>query len=432
MKRLPRNLLLCVASLALPGIARATTVDDPALQPATVDTTPGEMYAPATRAFQGIPGITRAPRGRLWACWYSGGTNEGPDNYVTLVTSGDDGRTWSDLKVVIDPPGFVRAFDPCVWTDPQGRMWLFYGQAYGWWDGRAGVWAIVTENPDDESPQWSAPRRLCDGIMMNKPTVRRNGDWLLPVAVWRHQPTTQVPWDPALRIDEKYLHWDPDKVGTHVYRSGDDGKTFTHLGTADVPEVRSDEHMIVERRDGSLWMLVRTGSTSEEGDQRLNQAGISESFSTDDGRTWTRGRHASIPHIPSRFFIRRLQSGRLLLVKHNPRMDGAWLHGAVPHGWQRRSHLTAYLSDDDGRSWYGGLLIDDRFVVSYPDAVEAPDGRIFLSYDFNRKTDKEILLAVFTEEDVAAGRAVDGRSRFRGLIDKASGKAKAAGVPARG
>ena len=427
----PVAAIFALAVLTFPPVIDAAE-DDPALIPATLNTAPGPEYGPETRVFQGIPGIARASGARLWVTWYSGGIDEGPDNYVALVTSDDDGRTWSGIKAVIDPPGYVRASDSTLWTDPRGRLWLFYAQAYGWWDGRAGVWAIVAEDPDSPNPRWSAPRRIADGIMMNKPTVLKGGDWLLPIAVWRHKPSREVPWDPAVRIDEKYLKWDPARVGTHVYRSRDAGATFEHLGTADVPEVRSDEHMIVERKDGSLWMLVRTGSTTEEGDARLNQAGISESISTDGGRTWSPGKPAAIPHIPSRFFIRRLASGKLLLVKHNPRMDSAWLQPGVPNGSQRRSHLTAYLSDDDGRTWSGGLLLDDRLVVSYPDAVQAPDGRIFLTYDYNRKTDKEILLAIFTEEDVASGKVVDRRSRLRVLINQATGTVENTGPAARG
>ena len=71
-------------------------------------------------------------------------------------------------------------------------------------------------------------------------------------------------------------------------------------------------------------------------------------------------------HIPhARFFIRRLASGKLLLVKHDP-----------PDG-KTRSHLTAYLSDDDGATWEGGLMIDERPGVSYPDGVQAPDGTLY-------------------------------------------------------
>jgi hypothetical protein len=99
--------------------AAVTSADDPALVPATVNTSPGPEYGAG---------------GRLWATWYSGGTNEGPENYVVLITSSDDGRTWSPIRLVIDPPGYVRACDPNLWVDPRGRLWLFYAQAYGWWD----------------------------------------------------------------------------------------------------------------------------------------------------------------------------------------------------------------------------------------------------------------------------------------------------------
>ena len=55
------------------------------------------------RIWQGIPGIERSQGGRLWAAWYSGGETEGPDNYVLVVTSSDDGKSWSEPLLVIDP-----------------------------------------------------------------------------------------------------------------------------------------------------------------------------------------------------------------------------------------------------------------------------------------------------------------------------------------
>jgi len=68
---------------------------DPALDPPRIILSPGPEYADANRKFQGIPGIERARNGRLWAVWYSGDTREGPQNYVVLTTSGDDGKSWS-------------------------------------------------------------------------------------------------------------------------------------------------------------------------------------------------------------------------------------------------------------------------------------------------------------------------------------------------
>lgn len=69
-----------------------------------------KKYADGLRRFQGIPSIERATNGRLWAAWYGGGKDEGPENYIMLATSGDDGQNWSDLKIVIDPP--IRASEP--------------------------------------------------------------------------------------------------------------------------------------------------------------------------------------------------------------------------------------------------------------------------------------------------------------------------------
>ena len=365
---------------------------DPALQPAFVNSDLGPQYADSVRAFQGIPGIERAANGRLWATWYGGGTTEGPDNFVMLVTSGDNGQSWSKLKLVVDPPGPVRAFDPCLWHDPQGRLWFFWAQGVSWWDGRAGVWAIVTENSGDEKPRWSAPRRITDGIMMNKPTVLTTGEWLLPAAVWKR---------PASGLKNMaHAHNLGGGIGANAVCSTDKGVTWSLQGQAHVPKSVFDEHMIVERRDGSLRVFVRT------------EYGIGESISTDHGRTWSDGQPSGIPHVNSRFFIRRLASGKLLLVTHEPPDK------------KTRSHLIAHLSDDDGKTWRGGLMIDERADVSYPDGVQAPDGTIHVIYDYKRTTDKQILMAVFTEDDVAAGKWSSSCARQRVVVNQATGGKK--------
>ena len=382
--------------LLFPASLLAAAADDPALQPPSVNTAPGKEYGDDTRIFQGIPGIERAANGRLWALWYAGGPDEpgeGPGNYVVLVTS-SDGENWSKPKLVIDPAGPVRAYDPCLWRDPSGRLWLFWAQSYQWWDGRSGVWAIITENPGDENPTWSAPRRLCDGIMMNKPTVLGNGEWLLPAAVWERKATAAIP--PGLRHDLG------ERRGANVMVSADRGKTWSYRGQAIVPERVFDEHMIIERRDKSLWMLVRTSY------------GIGESFSKDGGKTWSAGQKSAIPHVNSRFFVRRLASGRVLLVTHDPPDK------------KTRSHLIARLSDDDGRTWRAGLLLDERRGVSYPDGVEGPDGTIRVIYDYQRTRDKQILMAVFTEDDVLSGKWASPKSRAQVLVNRATGAAATA------
>jgi sialidase-1 len=119
-------------------------------------------------------------------------------------------------------------------------------------------------------------------------------------------------------------------------------------------------------------------------------------------------RAAGIRQPNARFHIRRLASGRLLLVKHGDAVDAH----------QGRVQLSAWLSDDDGLSWSGGLILDERKGVSYPDGFQAPDGTIYISYDRNRSADGEVLLARFAEEDVLTRRLTGPKSKLKLLISR--------------
>lgn len=393
MRRREFGVLTTWALLLLLGCAAAAAQNasgDLALTPPSIIANPGPEFADDTRIFQGIPGLERAPGGRLWATWYGGGPTEGPDNYCMLATSGDDGTTWSGVKLVVDVPGPVRTFDPCLWVDPLGRLWFFWAQGYTHWDGRAGVWTMIAEQPDVEDPEWSEPRRICDGIMMNKPTVLSTGDWLLPVSIWPDKPNVA---DPA------HAHDISTTTGSHVYASTDKGVTWTKRGSCDVKGRSCDEHMLVEKKNGDLWLLVRASY------------GVGEALSKDRGATWeVLGPSKTIPHVKTaRFFIRRLASGKLLLVRHNsPEL-------------KKRTHLTAFLSDDDGQTWSGGLVVDER-ECSYPDGVQAPDGTIYIIYDHERKGAKQILMATFTEADIEAGKPVSDSARMQVVVNQATGK----------
>ena len=385
----------------MPQCANEGESPDSGLSPPEAIRPAGAAYGPETRIWQGIPGLERAANGRLWAAWYTGGEDENPGNHVVLATSGDDGATWVDPVLAVVPGPRRRAFDPCLWLDPKNRLWLFWAQTGDnvFFDGRGGVWAMRADRPEDANASWTRPVRLCHGVMMNKPTVLASGDWLLPAAVWFERGSDARIPSPK---PDAYPH-----RGSGVVASSDGGATWQWRGAlVDAPARAYDEHMLVERRDGSLWMLFRA------------VYGIGQSVSRDGGRTWSRARATEIEGPNSRFFIRRLRSGALLLVNH--RLPP----GEIP---MRRSHLSAMISDDDGRTWGGGLLLDERDRVSYPDGFEAPDGRIYIIYDHKRGyrgkpgDDREILMATFREEDVRAGAAVSVDVRFRQLVSKATG-----------
>lgn len=366
---------------------------DLALEAPLVNTSPGREYDDKVRIGNMIIGIERTPKGRLWSCWV--GNGDSPNGFFMLATSDDGGNTWSKPRVVIDPTDPAgtpqrRALVGNLWTDPRGSLWCFFDQSLGYFDGRCGDWYIRCDNPDAEEPTWTAPVRFADGCTLNKPTVLKNGEWLLPVSLW-----TRDRIGPAI-LKEAHKNLDVIRMA-NVFVSTDEGATWTRRGGVEFPGTDFDEHMIVEKNDGRLWMLART------------KQGISESFSSDGGKSWSKPEPSKIANPSARFFIRRLTSGNLLLVKNGP------LDVRLP----RRSSMTAYLSTDDGATWPHQLLIDDRAEVSYPDAVESPDGVIHLLYDWNRHTDAEILLARFRESDIKAGSFSSPGAKTKILVNKA-------------
>jgi len=371
-----------IAALLLAPTAALQAADASPLNPPQHLGPPLPEHAVTNRGLTMAPSITVAPKGRLWATFYAGVTpGEDLNNYVVLCTSGDNGATWQEV-LIVDPDagGPVRAFDPELWLSPDGRLFSFWAQRRP--SAKPEVWCAETAQPDAAQPEWSPPRRISEGVMMCKPLMLSSGEWGLPISQWGDK------------------SWSVGDHSAQLVVSTDAGKTWTLRGSCNVPkEARdADEHMFVERTNGSLWLLVRT------------RYGIGESVSTDRGKTWPDVTPSGIPHPTARFFIRRLVSGNLLLVKHGP------LDARIG-----RSHLTAYLSKDDGKTWVGGLLLDERRGVSYPDGEQTPDGLIRIIYDYNRVTDRNILMATFREEDVAAGKAVSGAMRLRQLVSAGSG-----------
>ena len=84
----------------------------------------------------------------------------------------------------------------------------------------------------------------------------------------------------------------------------------------------------------------------------------------------------------------------------------------------KREQLTAYISDDDGQTWQGGLMLDEREGVTYPDGVQAEDGTIYMVYDHHRTPEGIIHMATFREEDVRAGKQVTDKVRLREMVSR--------------
>lgn len=365
---------------------------DLALIPPQLNTRPLPEYNYDRLDYGMTIGIERTPKGRLWAAWVAG--EDGPKAFMVAATSDDDGETWSKPRLVIDSqspnlPLPRSVIVGALWTDPLGRLWFFFDQVMNHWDGRDGLWVTVCENPDAEEPEWSEPRRIWHGRVLNKPTVLSSGEWLLPAYLLQ-----RAGRDPL--SENLFPELDPYR-GVNVFVSTDHGATWTRRGLRTFPDPCWHEAMIVQRQDDSLWMLART------------RKGIMQSSSDDRGATWSEPTFPDgIVHPVARFHIRRMASGRILMVKHGETMDSH----------EGRSKLTAWLSEDEGATWKGGLMLDERTGISYPDGTQAPDGTIYISYDRERSRLGEILMARITEDDILAGELVHPNSRLKMLISR--------------
>lgn len=335
------------------------------------------------RSWQSAPSLTITPNGTLWLV-FSGDNatdviGETTSNYSVACTSKDNGVTWKENVFVVAHEYKVRVSETLIWTAPDGVLWHFWTQAFEYFDGRGGIWAMKCENPDDDNPVFSEPKRICDGFMANNPTVLKNGDWAFPSSIWTF-------------IQTKY-HPYPNLEHPNYYVSKDGGKSLTYVGSVEEPKATYTESAIIERNDLSLMIFMRTDD------------GISQAFSYDEGKTWSKPVDFVLPSPSARFFIYKISDNILLMVTH--------------YDFKGRNNMTALLSYDEGKTWPHRLLLDERKEVSYPNGCVAADGRIHITYDREREGAREILHASFTEKDIKNGKITDDKSFIKRVAIKA-------------
>lgn len=401
--------------------------ESPAMAAAEMIEARGELAA-GTKPFQGIPSIAASKSGkRVFLAWYGNAKTECPGNYI-MVAYGDGNKWKNKVDMVVRSPHMeeVRLFDPCLWRAPDDSIWLFWAQSggeyinKGWlwskdpgnqgqWDRRGGVWYSVCRNPEGEKPSWSNPRRLCDGVMMNKPIVLKNGKWAYPVCKFQMENINDLA---------------SAKEGALLYTSDFGAKNLELVNRVKMPFVPFTEHMFIEKLDGTIWLLSRTQpdwTVARQGSKSALQItygndGILETFSNDGGKTFGEIKASAIPHCGSRFHISRLKSGNLLLVK-NDADDAQWMAGK-PRGPENlrtypRKKIMAYISKDDGKTWVGGLEIDGRSDVSYPDASQDENGDIYICYDHSRYGKRQICVAKVKESDILNAKAASSKKFYQ-------------------
>ena len=352
--------------------------------------------------------------GRLWATWFGSNVQaeRAPyhkDQFSVISTSADGGKTWKEV-FVFDPSELLggSASDPMLWKDLKGNI-RFIGLRNIDFKGKDefanSAWEFIMVNPENEHTAWTAPRLLGNkNISVMKPLIFPDG------TIMRS-------------MDDFKLVGNPDKVRIRFLKEDVDGKPiFVSELPADA-DAGFAEQMPIIRKDGSLFTFYRA----------MKGQKFAESF--DGGMTWNPGGYYPMQFsINTKCILKTLPSGRVLLVANDVQMkeengrktylytDENGKECELEKHKTTRTRMTAYLSDDDGKTFTQKMLLCDDGEISYPSATLSNDGSIYIVYDQGRGVigQHTIFLSKITEEDILAGKLVNGESFLNIIVSRPS------------
>lgn len=350
-KHKPRAIFLRAAALSLVAASALLGADDIHLEPRV----------------QAMPQIKAAPYTKL----ADGSALTVDDEYAHITT--DNGQTWLEPIPLFTEGQDLKVSNERVLTRTRdGVVILAFmnlnSRDWGWDDAknapdrkvRLDVWTIRSL---DEGRTWRDAQLIQEGYCGAVRDILQTSSGRVVVVA-------------------QDLLYNPGRHATKTYSSDDDGKTWKVSNTIDLGgrghHDGAIEATIVERRDHSLWMLLRT-----------NFDYFWEAFSNDQGQYWREMRPTTIDASSSPAYMTRLESGRLVMTwnrlylegKTATRRRGGSLSESMA-SWER-SELSIAFSDDDGASWTSPVVIarhqDASKRVSYPWIFERRPGELWVT-----------------------------------------------------
>lgn len=330
---------MLVASMTAVVLAVATSAEEPDVSPQTEFIF---MKGPTAQCHASTIAQTR--KGTLVAAWF-GGTREGHQDVVVFVSRKVDGAWSEPVEVADGKQEDGRQFpcwNPVLFQPKEGPLMLFYkvgASPRSWWG--------LLRTSDDDGKTWSALRRLPDGILgpiKNKPVQLANGDILCPTST------------------------EDDGWRVHFERSSDLGKTWSKTAPInDGKTIGAIQPSILFQRDGRLQALGRS-----------KQGRLWQSFSKDQGKTWSELGLVELPNPNSGTDAVTLADGRHLLVYN--------------HTSKGRTPLNVAVSED-GKAWKSVAVLEtEPGEYSYPAVIQSADGKIHITYTWRRQKVKHVLL----------------------------------------
>ncbi len=285
---------------------------------------------------------------------FFGGEYERHPN-VAIYTSRLESESWSEPQKVADGWVSDSLSYPCwnpVFFQIDKRLYLYYKVGPSpteWWG--------MQMYSEDGGQSWSEPSRLPDGILgpiKNKPVELASGVILSPSSV----EVTHELWK------------------AHIERSTDRGASWQKIEIPSPDSVKVIQPSLLVYPDGRIQALLRS-----------NQDVLMESWSTDEGQSWSPVQASSVLNPNSGVDAVTLRSGLKLLVNNPMKSGDSWEVG--------RNRLFLYASYD-GENWAEILQLENEAEgeFSYPAIIQSEDGVVHISYTYNRRKMKHVALTV--------------------------------------
>jgi alpha-L-fucosidase len=296
--------------------------------------------------------IIESKDGSLLAAWF-GGTRESNKDVEIWFSQCKDSKWTAPRSVangIINESLRYACWNPVLFRTADGVLSLYYkvGPNPREW------WGMVIRSTD-EGQSWSAPEKLPDGILgpiKNKPVVLPSGVILSPSS-----------------IETKTEEWH-----AHIERSTDDGKSWEKIDIDPKNPVKVIQPTLLLYPGGKIQALLRS-----------NQNVIMESWSIDEGKTWSPLAQTVVLNPNSGIDAVTLASGLQVLVYNPKKGGGDWVNG--------RNKLNVAVSED-GKNWQDVAVLEDQpsGEFSYPAIIQTSDKAVHVVYTANRKSIKHVEL----------------------------------------
>ena len=279
--------------------------------------------------------VVQTASGAILAAWFGGTAESAPDVAIYLARKNANGWTAPERVADAGANRGCSCYNPVLFQPLHGPLLLFYkvGKGPQTW------WGMLTSSKDD-GKSWSAPVRLPNGIfgpIKNKPIELGDGTILCGSS-------------------EESKGWT-----VHFEATKDFGKTW-----------RRTEPLNNPKDIGAIQpSLLPLGNASVRAIGRTREGRLFLIDSVDDGRTWGAMRLSELPNPNSGTDAVRMEDGRFVLVYND--------------STSARSPLSVAVSGD-AEHWKKVFDLETApGEYSYPAVIQSRDGRVHITYTWQRR-----------------------------------------------